>query len=71
MTTRRSPDVPIAELYAKVGGPLDAFHEVLRKACFEHRAVPTLGEPAFAAPIARDQALAIEGEKFLNIKFLS
>jgi hypothetical protein len=69
-TARRSPDVPISELYAKVGGPLDAFHEVLRKACFEHRAVPTSGEPAFASQTALDQALVIDGERFLNVKFL-
>ena len=67
----RSPDVPIAEVYAKVGGPLGAFHQVLHAACLEHRAVPTIGEPAFASQTARDQALVIAGEKFLNIKFLS
>jgi hypothetical protein len=69
-TARRSPDVPISELYAKVGGSLDAFHEALRTACFEHRAVPTSGEPAFASQTALDQALVIDGEKFLNFKFL-
>ena len=70
MTARNAPDVPISELYARVGGPLDAFHRVLRTACYEHRAVPTTGEPAFASDTARYQALVIDGEKFLNIKFL-
>lgn len=70
MTARNAPDVPISELYARVGGALEAFHEVLRTACYEHRAVPTMGEPAFASDTARSQALVIDGEKFLNIKFL-
>lgn len=70
MAARNAPDVPISELYARVGGPLEAFHEVLRAACYEHRAVPTVGEPAFASDAARRQALVIDGDKFLNIKFL-
>jgi hypothetical protein len=70
MTARKAPDVPISELYARVGGSLEAFHEVLRAACYEHRAVPTTGEPAFASDTARHQALVIDGDKFLNIKFL-
>jgi hypothetical protein len=70
MTARNAPDVPISELYVRVGGSLETFHEVLRTACYEHRAVPTMGEPAFASDIARNQALVIDGEKFLNIKFL-
>ena len=70
MTARKAPDVPISELYGRVGGSLEAFHEVLRAACYEHRAVPTMGEPAFASDTARHQALVIDGEKFLNIKFL-
>ncbi|MBW0001601.1 MAG: hypothetical protein JO015_21100 [Verrucomicrobia bacterium] len=70
MTARNAPDVPISELYARVGGALEAFHRILRTACYEHRAVPTIGEPTFASDTARNQALVIEGEKFLNIKFL-
>lgn len=70
MTARNAPDVPISELYARVGGSLEAFHRILRTACYEHRAVPTIGEPTFASDTARNQALVIEGEKFLNIKFL-
>jgi hypothetical protein len=70
MTARHAPDVPISELYARVGGSLEAFHGVLRAACYEQRAVPTMGEPAFASDTARSQALVIDGEKFLNIKFL-
>jgi len=42
----------------------------LRAACYEQRAVPTVGEPAFASDTARRQALVIDEEKFLNIKFL-
>jgi hypothetical protein len=70
MTARHAPDVPISELYARVGGSLEAFHQILRTACYEHRAVPTIGEPAFASDTARREALVIDGEKFLNIKFL-
>ncbi|MBV8898497.1 MAG: hypothetical protein JOY92_00075 [Verrucomicrobia bacterium] len=70
MAARHAPDVPISELYARVGGSLEAFHEVLRAACYEQRAVPTVGEPAFASDTARRQALVIDEEKFLNIKFL-
>jgi hypothetical protein len=70
MTARNAPDVPISELYARAGGSLEAFHQILRTACYEHRAVPTTGEPAFASDTARREALVINGEKFLNIKFL-
>ena len=45
---------------------------MLRAECLAHRAVPTVGEPAFAGDAARQSALRIPGEKeaFLNIKLL-
>ena len=66
----RSPDVPVSKLYEAVGGNLEAFHEALREACYDHHAVPTSGEPAFADAETLRRALRIEGETFLNVKFL-
>jgi hypothetical protein len=46
---KKSPDVPIAELYAQVGGSFPKFAKTL-EACYRgHHAVPTLGEPVFAS----------------------
>jgi hypothetical protein len=67
---QRTPDVPISDLYSKVGGSLGEFHDFLTRACLDHRAVPTGGEPVFASPEARERALHIEGKMFLNIKFV-
>lgn len=68
--TTHSPDVPIARIYERVGGGLTAFHDALREACYNHDAVPTAGEPAFADEKTLSRALRIDGETFLNIKFL-
>ena len=67
---QRTPDVPISDLYSRVGGSLREFHDFLTRACFDHRAVPTGGEPVFASPEAKERALHIEGKMFLNIKFV-
>jgi hypothetical protein len=67
---QRTPDVPISDLYSRVGGSLREFHDFLTQACLEHRAVPTSGEPVFASHSAKERALVIEGKMFLNIKFI-
>lgn len=68
--TTQSPDVPIARIYEQVGGGLTAFHDALREACHNHDAVPTAGEPAFVDEKTLSRALRVDGETFLNIKFL-
>jgi hypothetical protein len=65
-------DVPIHALHRRVGGSIHELHDVLRAECLAHRAVATVGEPAFAGDAARQSALRLPGEKdiFLNIKLI-
>lgn len=65
-------DVPIHALHRRVGGNIHELHDLLRAECLAHRAVPTVGEPAFAGDAARQSALRLPGEKetFLNIKLI-
>jgi hypothetical protein len=69
---RQSPDVPIHALHRRVGGSIHELHDALRAECLAHRAVPSVGEPAFAGDAARQSALRLPGEKetFLSIKLL-
>jgi hypothetical protein len=67
-------DVPIHSLHRRVGGSIHELHDWLRQECYAHRAVPTVGEPAFAGDAARQSALTLSepgaSETFLNIKLL-
>jgi hypothetical protein len=74
---RRNPDVPIVDLYQRVGGELAPFHRFLEQEAYEGRAVPTTGEPTLASGEAQLPALVLRGEldrvsgqplRFFNVK---
>jgi hypothetical protein len=69
---RQNRDVPIHELYQRVGGSLPELHDFLRYQCRAQRCVPTSGEPMLASEEAKRTALHLPGETdaFLNVKLI-
>jgi hypothetical protein len=54
--------VPIHALHRRVGGSLLEIQAFLRAESLAHRAVASIGEPAFAGDAARQNALCLTGE---------
>jgi hypothetical protein len=76
---RQNPDVPVHDLYRRVGGSLAEFQAFLQQEALGQRLVPSTGEPAFATEEALRTSLTLPGETdpvsgcpitFLNVKLL-